>query len=275
MPPGGDSVPRRRDGRDAGAGGPRGPRPRARAPGPRRPGRPHRGARRGAASRGASAVGLRAFAGGVVAVARPDGAVRGGAGAFRGAGARDGGGAAAGDGVHRAPRAPGAGADGGGERVRAGLSGARRGAGGRRERERGCAGGAGRDRGGVRSARVAGAAPGEPLSGGGAQRGGGGGAGGVAAVPGRRRRVVPRCGVAAGEGCALLRGGLRAGGERALLRPRRPADRLRFSWPPDPIPRSRAYLQLRLQRDRRRLCAGAPRRLRRGGGVLGRLRPGA
>ena len=62
-------------GGDAGAGRARGPCPRARCAQPHRPGRSNRGSGDRAAARGAAPVGLRAFARGLVALARADGAL--------------------------------------------------------------------------------------------------------------------------------------------------------------------------------------------------------
>ena len=71
----GNSVRRSRDRWDAGAGRTRGPCPRAGCARAHRPGRSNRGSGDRAAARGSAPVGLRAFARGVVALARADAAL--------------------------------------------------------------------------------------------------------------------------------------------------------------------------------------------------------
>ena len=91
---------------------------------PHRPGRAHRGSCKHSVARGAASLGLRALARGLVALARPVGALGGRGRAIRGESTRRGCRNAAGHGVHRASRAAQAGAHGGRQRAGPGLPGA-------------------------------------------------------------------------------------------------------------------------------------------------------
>ena len=182
---GGYSLPGNRSRRHTGTRRPRRPPPRARCSRPRRPRRTHCGIRRFAVARGSAARRSRSLAGGLGALARPDGARRGRSHGVRkeGAGRRcdD----AAGHGLHRPSRTARAGPHGGGQRARPGLSGARNDPGRRRQRGCGDACSPRRGRSRVRRSRLARDPPRKPLCRGGAQRGGGRGSGRVGPAPRR------------------------------------------------------------------------------------------